>query len=567
MLNTHKSGLAAALVASFALYACGGGSSGGSDSSTTTTTTTTTSSAASSSSVTSSTASSSAASSTSAASGSVSNTAIGWASYYASSSSSLTGGTGASTAKTYTVTTRKELLDALYNSTETVAKDGTYSGGTLDSSAKIVYVKGTISLNTNLAGTELTADDYVLGSCAYSTEKYSTAAALYTAYEAAYNPTTWVPSSHTYAPDDTKSGEVVTGKPAYARTCAANYQKQVVVLYVPSNTSIIGVGSDAKIVHGNLSMGTSSAAVDNIIVRNITFEDAFDFFPAWDSTDSTTGRWNTSYDLISVLYATHVWIDHNEFSDGTRTDDLYPSVWNSSNTTNLTASDSTDYSSNEVYKFMHHDGMVDVTKSASLVTLSYNYFHDHDKSFLIGGTNTANASAEHPGVLNVTFHHNYFKNLKQRQPRVRYGMVHVFDNYYENSLASTGVYGWAVGWTVGQAGKIYAENNAFALASGSTVANIYSVNASSSTVTTCAALKDSTTSTLLYSTSDCSAYFYDAGTYLNGTLVDVTSAITAASSLVSSTLYWKPSTYYSYSLDSASTLSSTIPSSVGVGKL
>ena len=50
-------------------------------------------------------------------------------------------------------------------------------------------------------------------------------------------------------------------------------------------------------------MGTSSAAVaNNIIVRNITFEDAFDFFPAWDSTDSTTGRWNTSYDLISVLY-------------------------------------------------------------------------------------------------------------------------------------------------------------------------------------------------------------------------------------------------------------------------
>lgn len=564
MLNAQKTGLAAVLVASFALYACGGGGSGGSSTSSGSTTGNTASSTSTSST---STSSSSAASASSATSTSVSSTPIGWASYYASSSSSLTGGAGATSAKTYTVTTRKQLLDALYNSTETVATDGSYSGGTLDSSAKIIYVKGTISLNTNLAGTELTADDYVIGSCANSTENYSTAAALYTAYEAAYNPTTWVPSSHTYAPDDTKSGEVVTGKPAYARTCAANNQKQVVVLYVPSNTSIIGVGSDAKIVHGNLSMGTSSAAVDNIIIRNITFEDAFDFFPAWDSTDSTTGRWNTSYDLISVLYATHVWIDHNEFSDGARTDDLYPSVWNSSNTTNLTASDSTDYSSNEVYKFMHHDGMVDVTKSASLVTLSYNYFHDHDKSFLIGGTNTTNASAEHPGVLNVTFHHNYFKNLKQRQPRVRYGMVHVFDNYYENSLASTGVYGWAVGWTVGQAGKIYAENNAFALASGSTVSNIYGSSISSSTVTSCATVKDSTTSELLYSTADCSAYFYDAGTYLNGTLVDVTSAMTTTYPLVSSTIYWTPSTYYSYSLDSASTLSSTLPSLVGVGKL
>jgi pectate lyase len=553
MLNSHKSGLAAALVASFALYACGGGSSGGSDSSATTTTTT--SSAASSSSVASSTASSSAASSTSAASASVSNTALGWASYYASSSSSLTGGAGASTAKTYTVTTRKQLLDALYGGSETVATNGSYSGGTLDASAKIIYISGTIDLNTNLAGTELTDDYYVANSCAYSTYGFSTASALWTAYETAYNPGTLTPGS---------SASLPSGNAESARACAAAMQKQVVMLYVPSNTSIIGVGSTASIIHGNLVLGTSSAAVDNIIIRNVNFQDAFDFFPQWDPTDSTTGRWNSAYDLVSVMYATHVWIDHNEFSDGSRTDDLYPSVWSASNSTVTTASDGTDYTSNEVYKFMHHDGMVDVTKSASLVTLSYNYFHDHDKSFLIGGTDTASASAEHPGVLNVTFHHNYFKNLKQRQPRVRYGMVHVYDNYYENTLDSTGVYGWAVAWTVGQGGKIYAENNAITVPTTYTVSNVYGFSLSASKLTSCASL---------YSTADCSAYFYDSNTLLNGSTVDVTSAIYAASyakstsAYVSTTAIWKPSTYYSYTLDSASTLSSTIPSSVGVGKL
>ena len=558
MLNTHRSGLAAALVASFALYACGGGSSGGSDSSSAATTTTTTSSAASSSSVTSSAssassaASSSAASSTSAASASVSNTALGWASYYSSSSSSLTGGTGGTT---YTVSTRAGLIQALYDGKATINSDGSYSG-TLDSSSKrIIYVSGTISLNQNGSGTELTANDYVANSCAYSTYGYASADAMWSAYYAAFNPGTWATGSSAATP---------SGNPESARACAAALQKKVVMLYVPSNTSIIGVGSDAKITHGNLVLGTSSAAVDNIIIRNINFQDAFDFFPQWDPTDSTTGRWNSAYDLVSVMYATHVWIDHNEFSDGSRTDDLYPSVWSASNSTVTTASDGTDYTSNEVYKFMHHDGMVDVTKSASLVTLSYNYFHDHDKSFLIGGTDTASASAEHPGVLNVTFHHNYFKNLKQRQPRVRYGMVHIYNNYYENMLDSTGVYGWAVAWTVGQGGKIYAENNAITVPTTYTVSNVYGFSLSASKLTSCASL---------YSTADCSAYFYDSNTLLNGGTVDVTSAIYAASyakstsAYVSTTAIWTPSTYYSYTLDSASTLSSTIPSSVGVGKL
>lgn len=99
--------------------------------------------------------------------------------------------------------------------------------------------------------------------------------------------------------------------------------------------------------------------VDNVIIRNIAFEDAFDYFPAWTPTDSyvtpPTGanpaslyprcqatidaagdlgphqcpgdRWNSENDNISVANATHVWIDHCTSSDGAREDHLVPSVW------------------------------------------------------------------------------------------------------------------------------------------------------------------------------------------------------------------------------------------------
>jgi pectate lyase len=37
-------------------------------------------------------------------------------------------------------------------------------------------------------------------------------------------------------------------------------------------------------------------SVDNVIIRNLTFEDAFDCFPQWDPTDGASGNCNSQYD-------------------------------------------------------------------------------------------------------------------------------------------------------------------------------------------------------------------------------------------------------------------------------
>ena len=67
--------------------------------------------------------------------------------------------------------------------------------------------------------------------------------------------------------------------------------------------------------------------VDNVIVRNITFNNAFDCFPQWDPTDGSAGNWNSEFDNFSIRGATHVWVDHNTFTDGDYPDSLLPTYY------------------------------------------------------------------------------------------------------------------------------------------------------------------------------------------------------------------------------------------------
>ena len=56
-------------------------------------------------------------------------------------------------------------------------------------------------------------------------------------------------------------------------------------------------------------------SVDNVIIRNIIFRNRPGLLPQWDPTDGPEGNWNSnSTESRSALH--HVWIDHNEFSDG-----------------------------------------------------------------------------------------------------------------------------------------------------------------------------------------------------------------------------------------------------------
>lgn len=70
------------------------------------------------------------------------------------------------------------------------------------------------------------------------------------------------------------------------------------------------------------------------------------------------------------------------------------------------------------------DPLVSITDGADHVTVSRNHFRDAEAALSIGGKEEA------PGTLRVSVHHNLFDGTETRNPRVRGGQVHVFNNLY-----------------------------------------------------------------------------------------------------------------------------------------
>ncbi len=325
----------------------------------------------------------------------------GWASLGAGT----TGGSLAPPEQTYVATSRAELLAALNDGNPVTVAPPIPS-----SAPKIIYVTGSIDFNVDDAGQPLTCTDYYRNG--YSLE----------AFLAAYDPTVWGRA--------TPSGPLET-----ARLASMQAQQARVRMRVGSNTTIVGLGGRARLRGVWLDIrGTTAANATNIIVRNLTFEDSYDCFPAWAPTDGVLGSWNALYDAVSLRNADHVWIDHNAFADRDTADEKEPNYFG--------------------VLYQVHDGEVDITNASDLVTVSWNRFEHHDKVMLIGSSDSAVADR---GKLRVSLHHNLFADVVQRGPRVRFGQVHIYNNYYEITDASAYQYSWGVGVE----SAIYAENNAF----------------------------------------------------------------------------------------------------------
>ena len=319
----------------------------------------------------------------------------GWAGYVRP----VTGGAGASALRRHVVRNRAELIAALSAEDSRLAHE-----------PKIIEIEGAIDLSVDGHNRALTEESYRDPEFSWS------------AFEAAYSPATWGKR----APE---------GPLESARVRSARNQERVVVVPVGSNTTLVGVGANATIKNGGLMLRD----VENVVIRNITFEDAYDYFPAWDPNDNAQGEWNAAYDNISLVSARRVWIDFCTFSDGVRPDRLNRSMFGR--------------------PMQFHDGLVDIIRQSDLITVSNSVFRNHDKVMLIGNSDKRSEDA---GYLRVTLHSNWFDNVKERAPRVRYGKVHVYNNLYTSSLGAEYPYGYSIG--IGVSSKLIAESNAFALA-------------------------------------------------------------------------------------------------------
>ncbi len=169
------------------------------------------------------------------------------------------------------------------------------------------------------------------------------------------------------------------------------------VVNIGSNKTITGAG-DGAILYG---IGLNINNKENIIIRNLTIFDG-------------------SPDAIACRNSHHIWVDHCDLGsehDNERED------W---------------------------DGLLDFTIGSSYLTASYNRFHDHDK---VSICNSGTQHFEDNGKMRVTYHHNMFESVTQRNPRVGYGRGHVFNNYYDS------ISGYCIG--AHSRAKVLSENNYF----------------------------------------------------------------------------------------------------------
>ncbi|MFD0543416.1 pectate lyase [Streptomyces mexicanus] len=315
----------------------------------------------------------------------------GWAAH----GTGTTGGARADAAHVYTVTTWDAFKAALAD------------GG---DAPKIIKIRGTIDADGP-------------GCDSFSVPGYD-----FDTYLKTYAPETW-------GRDKDLSGEP-DDSPEGLRRASQARQDAYIKADVPANTTLVGVGEDAGFKGASLQI----KGVDNVIVRNLTFESPLDCFPQWDPTDTADGNWNSEYDSAVVHGSTHVWMDHNTFTDGDHPDSTLPHYYG------------------RIYE--QHDGELDIVKGADYVTVSWNVFADHDKTILIGNSDSAATAAVDRGHLKVTFHHNLFSNLVERAPRVRFGQVDSYNNHFVAGPDHSYSYG------IGMESRLVAEHNAFTLPDG-----------------------------------------------------------------------------------------------------
>jgi pectate lyase len=163
-------------------------------------------------------------------------------------------------------------------------------------------------------------------------------------------------------------------------------------LNVGSNKTIVGVGG-ATINGGIRILGTAGVFVQNVILRDFKLNAAT----------------SQGLDGIEISYAHHVWIDHLE-------------IWDAA------------------------DGNLDMVHGSDYVTISWCKFwysatppdDNHRYANMVGHSDSN--GPEDQGALKVTFHHNWWaERVADRMPRVRFGKVHLFNNYYSSAGNTNGI--------------------------------------------------------------------------------------------------------------------------------
>ncbi|KAJ6769572.1 PECTATE LYASE 16-RELATED [Salix purpurea] len=188
-------------------------------------------------------------------------------------------------------------------------------------------------------------------------------------------------------------------------------------LIMNSYKTIDGRGAKVEIAYGPC---ITIQGVSHVIIHGISFHDCRTGKSGRViSTPTHVGqRQGSDGDAIAIFASSNVWIDH-------------------------------------CYLARCTDGLIDVIHASTSVTVSNNYFSQHDKVMLLGHNDGYTADK----VMKVTVAFNRFgSGLIERMPRVRFGYAHVANNRYDEWQM------YAIGGSANP--TIFSEGNYFIARSG-----------------------------------------------------------------------------------------------------
>ena len=183
-----------------------------------------------------------------------------------------------------------------------------------------------------------------------------------------------------------------------------------------------GIGPDA-IFYG---WGIFTGGASNVVVRNITIDQY------------------QSYGIRASATTSNIWIHNNTLRYGQNlflyTDDETDRAW--------------------------ARGVIDIEQNVRGYTVAYNHFINVDKTHLVVG-GVQNWTLDNNGHRHYgTFHHNWYQETHERNPRVRHHNVHTFNNLFEGIVGHPLHYrlmdrfsGYGIG--AGHNATIWAEGNIF----------------------------------------------------------------------------------------------------------
>ena len=181
----------------------------------------------------------------------------------------------------------------------------------------------------------------------------------------------------------------------FAANCENNTTPKILVISgkissATTTTAVIKHGANITVLgaspYGELeNVGIRFWDYNNVILRNMKIHEVF--YPD---------------DAVTVDACSNVWIDHNE---------LYSKIG-----AGITVDT--------------YDGLLDIKNGSKYVTASWNYLHHHMKCSLIGHSDNTGQQAT-DSQIRVTYHHNRFSHTDGRNPSLRYGAIHMYNNLFE----------------------------------------------------------------------------------------------------------------------------------------